>query len=44
MVIFGSFRDCADKSVLNCLQAFNLRRVDAVKKGDAQRIDTFVPM
>ena len=30
--MFGSFRDCADKSFLNCLQAFNLRRIDAVEK------------
>ena len=30
--MFGSFRDCAGKSVLNCLQAFNWRRVDAVEK------------
>ena len=35
MVMFGSVRDCAGKSVLNCLQAFNLRRVDAVKEGVA---------
>ena len=26
------FHDCAGKSVLNCLQAFNLTRVDAVEK------------
>ena len=32
MVIFGSFRDCADKSVLDCLQAFHLRRADAKEK------------
>ena len=35
MVMFGCFRDCAGKSVLNCLQAFHLRRVDAVEKGVA---------
>jgi len=33
--MFGSFRDCVGKSVLNFLQAFNLRRVDAVEKGVA---------
>jgi len=33
--MFGSFRDCADKSVLNCLQAFHLTRVDALEKGIA---------
>jgi len=32
--MFGSFRDCSGKSV-NCFQAFNLRRVDAVEKGIA---------
>ena len=32
----GSFPNCAGKSVLNyCLQAFHLRRVDAVEKGIA---------
>ena len=35
MVLFGSFRDCAGKSILNCLQAFYLARVDAVEKGIA---------
>ena len=35
VVMFGSFRDCAGKNVLTCLQAFNLRIVDAVKKGVA---------
>ena len=33
--MFGSFRDYAVKSVLDCLQAFHLRRVDAVEKGTA---------
>jgi len=33
--MLGSFRDCAGKSVLNCLQAFHLTRVDAVEKGIA---------
>ena len=33
--MFGSFRDCAGKSVLNCLQAFHLTRVDAVEKAIA---------
>jgi len=32
VVKFGSFRDCAGKSVLDCLRTFNLRRVDAVQK------------
>src|SRR6218665_2287640 len=35
MGMFGSFRDCAGKSVLNCLQVFHLTRVDAVEKGIA---------
>jgi len=30
---FGSFRDCEGESVLDCLQAFHLRRVDVVEKG-----------
>ena len=30
--MFGSFRDCVSKSVLDCLQAFDLRRVDAVEE------------
>jgi len=34
-VLFGSFRDSAGKSVLNCLQTFHLTRVDAVEKGIA---------
>jgi len=33
--MFISVRDCASKSVLDFLQAFNLRRVDAVEKGIA---------
>ena len=33
--MFGSFRGCAGWSVLNCLQAFHLTRVDAVEKGIA---------
>ena len=33
--MYGSFRDCTDKSVLNCLHAFTMRRVDAVEKGFA---------
>jgi len=33
--MFGSFRDIAGKSVLDCLQAFHLRRVDPVEKGTA---------
>ena len=33
--MFGSFRDCTGKSVLNYLQAFNLRRIDAAEKGVA---------
>ena len=33
MVVFGSFGDCAGESVLDCLQAFDLRRVDVVKDG-----------
>ena len=33
--MFGSFLNCAGKSVLNCLQAFHLTRVDAVEKGIA---------
>ena len=33
MVMFRSFGDCAGKSVLDCLQAFDLRRVDVVKDG-----------
>jgi len=34
VVKFGSFRDCAGKSrmLLGCLQAFHLRRVDAVEE------------
>ena len=35
MVMLGSFHDCAGKSVLNCLLAFHLTRVDAVEKGIA---------
>ena len=35
-MIFGSFRDCAGKSVLNCLQVFHLRRVGAIEKGVAE--------
>ena len=34
-MMFGSFCDCASKSVLDCLQAFHLRSVDAVEKGIA---------
>ena len=33
--MFESFRDIAGKSVLDCLQAFHLRRVDPVEKGTA---------
>jgi len=33
--MFWSFRDCAGKNVPNCLQPFNLRRVDAVEMGVA---------
>ena len=32
MMMFGSFRDCAGKSVLDCLQAFHLRRADGVEE------------
>ena len=32
MVVFGSFDDCAGESIMNCLQAFHLRRVDVVKE------------
>ena len=35
MGMFRGFRDCAGKSVLNFLQAFDLRRVDAIEKGVA---------
>jgi len=34
-VMFGSYRDCAGKSVMNCLQAFPLTGVYAVEKGIA---------
>ena len=34
-MMFGSFCDCTGNSVLDCLQAFHLRRVDAVEKGIA---------
>ena len=30
--MFGNFRDCVSKSVLNCLRAFHLRRVNAIEK------------
>ena len=32
-MIFEGFLDCAGKSVLDCLQAFHLRRLDDVEKG-----------
>jgi len=35
VVKLGGFRECAVKSVLDCLQAFHLRRVDAVENGIA---------
>src|SRR6218665_3535128 len=35
VMMFGSYSDCAGKSVLNCLQAFHWRRVDALEKGIA---------
>ena len=35
LVIFWSFRDYTGKSVLNCLQAFHVTRVDAVEKETA---------
>jgi len=30
--MFGSFRDCPGKTLLDCLPAFHLRRIDAVEK------------
>jgi len=33
--MFRSFRDCADKRVLNWLQALHLTGIDAVEKGIA---------
>jgi len=35
VVVFGSFGDCAGERILDCLQAFDLRRVDVVKNGIA---------
>ena len=35
VVMFGSFRDCVGKSILDYSQAFHLRKVDAVEKGIA---------
>ena len=35
MVVFGSFGYCTCESVLDCLQAFYLGRVDVVEKGIA---------
>jgi len=31
----GSFNGCAGRNVLDCLQTFHLRRIDAVEKGVA---------
>src|SRR6218665_3699073 len=41
--MFGSFRDCAVKSVLDCFQAFHLTRVDAVEKGIAPALWNGLP-
>jgi hypothetical protein len=39
VVVFGSFDDCAGESIMNCLQAFHLRRVDVVKRvGYSRRV------
>jgi len=35
VVMFESFRDCADKSILDCLQHQHLRIVDGVEEGIA---------
>ena len=34
-MVFGSFDECAGESILDCLQAFDLRRVDVIKNGIA---------